>query len=168
MDPRRVVPSAVSDPIVRQVGFFALMGRSDPIPSSSPASNFSPSGNSLSPVMIPPPRHLSIGQSRNLDMAPALQFLSAATIHLNSYPLPRPRMFPRILGIVHWRRCECCEIARQCTRWRRANDGKLLKEKTTKAEHRAIQEAQRAAKAASKGHIFLVKNYGNKVTYDLF
>lgn len=30
-------------------------------------------------------------------------------------------------------------------------DGKPLKEKTTKAERRAMQEAQRAAKAAAKG-----------------
>ncbi|KAI3452124.1 hypothetical protein Pfo_008789 [Paulownia fortunei] len=35
----------------------------------------------------------------------------------------------------------------------RAVSGKLLKEKTTKAERRAMQEAQRAAKAASKGEV---------------
>ncbi|XP_004306028.1 PREDICTED: translation initiation factor eIF-2B subunit delta [Fragaria vesca subsp. vesca] len=55
MDPRRP-PRTVSDPKVRQVGFFAVP---EPISSSPPVSNISPSGNSLSPVMIPPPRHSS-------------------------------------------------------------------------------------------------------------
>lgn len=58
MDSRRP-PRTVSDPKVRQVGFFAPP---EPITSSSsspPVSNISPSGNSLSPVMIPPPRHSS-------------------------------------------------------------------------------------------------------------
>lgn len=54
------------DPKVRQVGFFApgaLRDRSQSGPlgfsSSPPVSNISPAGNSLSPVMIPPPRHAS-------------------------------------------------------------------------------------------------------------
>lgn len=54
------------DPKVRQVGFFApgaLRDRSQSGPlgfsSSPPVSNISPTGNSLSPVMIPPPRHAS-------------------------------------------------------------------------------------------------------------
>ncbi|XP_062009660.1 uncharacterized protein LOC133726174 isoform X2 [Rosa rugosa] len=55
MDPRRP-PRTVSDPKVRQVGFFAAP---EPIASSPPVSDISPSGNSLSPVMIPPPRHSS-------------------------------------------------------------------------------------------------------------
>lgn len=50
MDARRA-PRAVIDPKVRKVGFFAPP---DPIPL-----NISPSVNSLSPVMIPPPRHSS-------------------------------------------------------------------------------------------------------------
>ncbi|KAI9085523.1 hypothetical protein K1719_032366 [Acacia pycnantha] len=69
MDSRRAA-RAVIDPKVRQVGFFApgappeRSHSSPPDPalpkSSSPtASDISPSGNSLSPVMIPPPRHLS-------------------------------------------------------------------------------------------------------------
>lgn len=63
MDSRRV-PRTVSDPKVRQVGFFAPPDRSQsgpliPYSSSPPVSEISPSGNSLSPVMIPPPRHLS-------------------------------------------------------------------------------------------------------------
>ncbi|CAK9167288.1 unnamed protein product [Ilex paraguariensis] len=62
MDPRRV-PRTVSDPKVRQVGFFAPPDRSQLSPSepsaSPPVLDLSPSGNSLSPVMIPPSRHLS-------------------------------------------------------------------------------------------------------------
>uniref|UniRef100_A0A7C9AJM6 Translation initiation factor eIF2B subunit delta n=1 Tax=Opuntia streptacantha TaxID=393608 RepID=A0A7C9AJM6_OPUST len=63
MDPRRG-GRAVSDPKVRQVGFFAPgPDRTQSVPlesSSSPVvSDISPSGNSLSPVMIPPPRHAS-------------------------------------------------------------------------------------------------------------
>lgn len=38
----------------------------------------------------------------------------------------------------------------------KAVSGKPLKEKTTKAERRAMQEAQRAAKAAAKGEHFLL------------
>lgn len=37
----------------------------------------------------------------------------------------------------------------------RGGNSKPLKEKTTKAERRALQEAQRAAKAAAKGTLFL-------------
>ncbi|XP_061364357.1 probable translation initiation factor eIF-2B subunit delta isoform X2 [Gastrolobium bilobum] len=69
MDPPRRAPRAVIDPIpkFRQVGFFthgapperSQSGPPDPIHSSPRVSNISPSGNSLSPVMIPPPRHLS-------------------------------------------------------------------------------------------------------------
>ncbi|KAL7232089.1 hypothetical protein ACSBR2_010160 [Camellia fascicularis] len=66
MDSRRV-PRTVIDPKVRQVGFFAPGApptrshstRPDPSSSSPPVSDLSPSGNTLSPVMIPPPRHLS-------------------------------------------------------------------------------------------------------------
>ncbi|KAF4394304.1 hypothetical protein G4B88_018454 [Cannabis sativa] len=66
MDSRRA-PRTVIDPKIRQVGFFAPPDRtnssqSEPIlssPSSPPVAEISPSGNSLSPVMIPPPRHTS-------------------------------------------------------------------------------------------------------------
>lgn len=73
MESRRV-PRTVSDPKVRQVGFFtpgAPPERSHSGPphpaapsSSPPVSNISPSGNSISPVMIPPPRHLSVDLAR--------------------------------------------------------------------------------------------------------
>ncbi|KAL9226566.1 hypothetical protein vseg_002363 [Gypsophila vaccaria] len=66
MDPRRGPHRAVIDPKVRKVGFFAP-GRtqsgppesSPPLPSATAAVDISPAGNSLSPVMIPPPRHSS-------------------------------------------------------------------------------------------------------------
>ncbi|XP_021760026.1 translation initiation factor eIF-2B subunit delta-like isoform X1 [Chenopodium quinoa] len=61
--PPRRGARAVIDPKVRQVGFFAPdRTRSDSFSSSSsssPVGEISPSGNSLSPVMIPPPRHSS-------------------------------------------------------------------------------------------------------------
>ena len=65
MDARRS-SRAVSDPKVRHVGFFTpnappLTGRtrSGPPAAGSPSLSESPASNSLSPVMIPPPRHLS-------------------------------------------------------------------------------------------------------------
>lgn len=78
MDTRRV-PRTVSDPKVRQVGFFAPVappdrsqsGPPDPVSSSPPVSDMSPSGNSLSPVMIPPPRHLHSDLSRLAHFPPA-------------------------------------------------------------------------------------------------
>lgn len=57
---------AVIDPKVRQVGFFAPIAnpqlartQSNPPGANSPPLSESPAGNSLSPVMIPPPRHSS-------------------------------------------------------------------------------------------------------------
>lgn len=61
MDPRRV-PRNVTDPKVRQVGFFAPVAPPDVSTSALPRPTTpSPpiSGDSLSPVMIPPPRHLT-------------------------------------------------------------------------------------------------------------
>lgn len=65
MDPPRRAPRAVIDPVpkFRQVGFFTPGAPPDrshsgpPDPTHAPSS--SPSANSLSPVMIPPSRHLS-------------------------------------------------------------------------------------------------------------
>lgn len=42
------------------------------------------------------------------------------------------------------------------TKPQKEKEQKALKDKTTKAERRAIQEAQRAAKAAAKGSLFLL------------
>lgn len=67
MDPRRISHAAIR-PKVRQVGFVPrnappeppARSRSYPAePTSSPPLSNSPAGGSLSPVMIPPPRHLS-------------------------------------------------------------------------------------------------------------
>ncbi|PIA39607.1 hypothetical protein AQUCO_02600215v1 [Aquilegia coerulea] len=73
METRRT-SKIVIDPKIRQVGFFtgtetSLPNRTQSVPidstgsgnnNSPPISNISPSNNSLSPVMIPPPRHVSI------------------------------------------------------------------------------------------------------------
>ncbi|KAL5581984.1 hypothetical protein UlMin_014426 [Ulmus minor] len=75
MDSRRN-PRTVIDPKIRQVGFFAPpdrpnSGQTEPLsPSSSspPIADLSPSGNSLSPVMIPPPRHTC--ENRPSPLAP--------------------------------------------------------------------------------------------------
>lgn len=64
MEARRVSRTVIG-PKVRQVGFFAPTApqpprpESDPIESDSPPLLDSPVSNSLSPVMIPPPRHIS-------------------------------------------------------------------------------------------------------------
>lgn len=64
MEGRRV-PRTVIGPKVRQVGFFAPTApqpsrvEPDPVDSDSPPLLDSPVSNSLSPVMILPPRHLS-------------------------------------------------------------------------------------------------------------
>lgn len=65
MDPRR--PSRVIDPKVRKVGFFTP-GPPPDRTQSSPAPGQSPVFNSLSPVMIPPPRHASDNLSRAVGM----------------------------------------------------------------------------------------------------
>ncbi|PON93512.1 Initiation factor 2B-related [Trema orientale] len=76
MDSRRSLRTVI-DPKVRQVGFFAPpertnSGQTEPISASSssspPVTEISPSGNSLSPVMIPPPRHSS--DSRPVPVVP--------------------------------------------------------------------------------------------------
>lgn len=100
MDPRRA-PRTVIDPKVRQVGFFAPPDRaqSGPLPQSSdspsspPLSDISPSGNSISPVMIPPPRHLSDLSSRTIPagfppnrlVSPLHRFSGESIIPVGSY-----------------------------------------------------------------------------------
>ncbi|KAL1558928.1 translation initiation factor eIF-2B subunit delta-like isoform X1 [Salvia divinorum] len=199
MESRRV-PRTVSDPKVRQVGFFAppdrsLSGPPDPTSSSPPLSNISPSGNSLSPVMIPPPRHLSTDLPRHLPHPqPPLSPLRAPRANDTSIPVGsyNPSEFSTPSGIADFSEDQLSP------RWGRKSSsgkfatslpsggfgmaaakkisdanskpgvadggadtevqkekataaGKPLKEKTTKAERRAMQEAQRAAKAATKG-----------------
>lgn len=94
METRRV-PRTVSDPKVRQVGFFAPgappdRSHSGPphlVSSSPPVSDISPSGNSLSPVMIPPPRHLSSDLTRGslLPTAPLSPLRARDSIPVGSY-----------------------------------------------------------------------------------
>ncbi|PIN12791.1 Translation initiation factor 2B, delta subunit (eIF-2Bdelta/GCD2) [Handroanthus impetiginosus] len=201
MDPRRV-PRTVSDPKVRQVGFFApavppdrpQSGPPDPGSTSPPLSDISPSSNSLSPVMIPPPRHLSTDLPRNFLHGPPLsplrdpraadssipvgsynpsEFLSpSASTEFSEDPLS-PRWGRRISstgkfatslpsgGIdVAVAKQNAVNLRRdvpdggantEMQKEKRATDAKPSKEKLGKAERRAIQEAQRAAKAAAKG-----------------
>ncbi|XP_007033339.2 PREDICTED: translation initiation factor eIF-2B subunit delta isoform X2 [Theobroma cacao] len=195
MDPRRSART-VSDPKVRQVGFFTQPpppDRSisdpprhhDPIQSSSPSSppvnDHSPSGNSLSPVMIPPPRHHSDTLLRTAlqPTSPTTSFsYSARTVtvpqendDVSSFSPGRrvvsgksPSSFPGVKassvpaselttvsvvnlppGISEKSGGAAVEVQNdQLAR------SKPLKEKTSKAERRALQEAQRAAKAAAK------------------
>ncbi|KAL0424557.1 UNVERIFIED_CONTAM: Translation initiation factor eIF-2B subunit delta [Sesamum radiatum] len=174
MDPRRV-SRTVSDPKVRHVGFFAppappersQSGPPDPTSSSPPVSGISPPGNSLSPVMIPPlashpptfynpsdflspsattdcsddplsPRLSRMGSSGKFAMSlPSDEFDMPVAKLKDDVTLP-PNVSDGGANM---------EVQKE----KRAAGGKPLKEKTTKAERRAIQEAQRAAKAAAKG-----------------
>ncbi|KAE8124996.1 hypothetical protein FH972_019834 [Carpinus fangiana] len=207
MEARR--PSrAVIDPKVRHVGFFAPAANPLPGPSSTLLSG-SPAGNSLSPVMIPPPRHPSdrspavpvpdTGLRRQgSDHVPVGSYNPSESL-LSSSPAPSSPS-----GRVGLADGEFSEESDGWYRYRRSGSGtydlplpdtapekaldnpgkssaapvleskkpahvpeksgkavveeqnelqsssKPLKEKTTKAERRALQEAQRAAKAAAK------------------
>ncbi|VFQ58415.1 unnamed protein product [Cuscuta campestris] len=205
MDSRRA-SRAVSDPKVRQVGFFAPGAPPErsqsgpPDPASPPVSDLSPSSNSLSPVMIPPPRHLSADLSRVVSHFPPAspsplrrdslpvgsynpsEFTSPTAsdftegIHSSSRArkgdsgkfatsLPtggfdmtgsKQNSFPAAglttVSIVNEPHDVTEKDGRLSAAAQReqATGSKPLKEKTTKAERRALQEAQRAAKAASK------------------
>ncbi|CAA0814325.1 NagB/RpiA/CoA transferase-like superfamily protein [Striga hermonthica] len=182
MDPRRVVPRAVIDPIVRQVGFFAPTGRTDPAPSSPPVPDFSPSGNTLPLVMIPPPRHLPTDLSRNFHRAPGESSIPVGSYNPSEFLSPSyttdfsedlrgssGEFAPPVTAVVvdPVMGVDGAEADKNVVNLasdvrdggpnveigqeKRANGEKPLKNKTTKAERRAIQEAQRAAKAAAKG-----------------
>ncbi|XP_047315909.1 translation initiation factor eIF-2B subunit delta-like [Impatiens glandulifera] len=234
MDPRR--NSRLNDPKVRQVGFFAHGGlplphqlpyrtQSDPpVPLSSappPVSDVSPSGNSISPVMIPPPDHASD------NLSAALETSNQQTKSLrNTVALPMPETSalrrhsddsnaasgsnslsgsPFGASPSSWSsRMDDGEFSQDSANWiiKRSKSGKLasslptsgfessaapgidkfqeapvskekghveqsigtnlvssnefpsssepVKKKTTKAERRALQESQRAAKATAK------------------
>ncbi|KAJ6371098.1 hypothetical protein OIU77_001580 [Salix suchowensis] len=198
MDPRRA-PRTVSDPKVRKVGFFTdPPDRSLPGPPDHPISSFPTSppstvdnsppsaGNSLSPVMIPPPRHSSSILSRlRRDPAeffplPASPTASTSTsfsddvawtmkgrgVAAASSSLPGGLLF----DIAAIKSAASSVPASGLTTVSAVNNlpiekgggvavemqddqssrSKSLKEKTTKAERRALQEAQRAAKATAK------------------
>ncbi|MBA0672353.1 hypothetical protein Goklo_029672, partial [Gossypium klotzschianum] len=217
MDPRRTART-VSDPKVRQVGFFtpAPPERSisdpprfqDPIQPSSPSptqvNDHSPSGNSLSPVMIPPAHHHSDNFLRTALQAtsPTKAFsYSAKTVTIppenedvaSSFSPGRkvvsaksPSSFPGVKassvpaselttvsvvnlppGISEKAGGASVEVQND-----RPVSAKTLKEKTSKAERRALQEAQRAAKAAAKGlnlmSVLLTYGYSVYLVYFTF
>ncbi|KAF8407869.1 hypothetical protein HHK36_007007 [Tetracentron sinense] len=216
MDARRA-SRMVIDPKVRQVGFVtpgAPLGRRQPNPadpSSAPVSGMSPAGNSLSPVMIPPPRHASDNLSSSravpvpVPMSPLRRPSAGDKMPLGSYnpseslmgtslsskvddgdfseDMSSPGWFHRsnsgkaassfpsggfdvtalkLLnlpannlttvsvvkmppGVSEKGGGASIEVKNQ-----RLSSSKPLKEKTSKAERRALQESQRAAKAAAK------------------
>ncbi|KZV45594.1 translation initiation factor eIF-2B subunit delta [Dorcoceras hygrometricum] len=201
MDPRRV-PRTVSDPKFRQVGFFApgappdrsQSAPPDPASSSPPVSNISPSGNSLYPVMIPPPRNIPTDLSRHSPHGPPLSLLHASRAADSSNPVgsynPTEFISPTAVtdfsedhmspelgakgssgkfatslpaggfemaaakqnSVVKLQRDVADgEASVEMRKEKRPTDGKPLKEKTSKAERRATQEAQRAAKASARG-----------------
>ncbi|PWA62070.1 nagB/RpiA/CoA transferase-like superfamily protein [Artemisia annua] len=162
MDQRRA-PRAVIDPKVRHVGFFTP-------PQSVATSSPPPSGNSLSPVMIPPPRHLSDVASRtrladvgsyNPSEFASGEFFEDKSGRVrrsggNSSSLPAGGGFELVkpkslttVSVVSNLTVKGGEQSGESQDGRGAKS-KSVKEKTSKAERRALQEAQRAAKAAAK------------------
>ncbi|KAF5747443.1 translation initiation factor eIF-2B subunit delta [Tripterygium wilfordii] len=184
MDPRRA-PRSVIDPKVRRVGFFTGTGQM--LPSSAPFADLSSSpsvGKSLSPVMIPPPRHpsdtLSSSPVRRSSMAAAAVDSLAVGSYNASELLPgtspsgrarnpelsddlgaspgRSKRSPAFASSsvpasglttvsvvnLHPEKAVSASVEVQLDR---TTTSKSLKERTSKAERRALQEAQRAAKA---------------------
>ncbi|CAH8354984.1 unnamed protein product [Eruca vesicaria subsp. sativa] len=186
-------PRAVVDPKVRQVSFFTSSQPysalpPDPIASDfHPASTISPSRNSLSPVMIPPPRHnfsdtfplcavttsavsssfffysshrdlpdgsmkaspgrVSMGSFSRSSLAsslPGVGMDSMAAAKSSSVPAS-------VLTTVSLVNMPPMEVQSD---QKKSSKPLELKEKTTKAERRALQEAQRAAKVVQPGHGF--------------
>ncbi|KAG9450098.1 hypothetical protein H6P81_010063 [Aristolochia fimbriata] len=224
MDARRS-SRAVSDPKVRQVGFVTPNDppeRTQSVPavgSSPPVSDHSPAGT-LSPVMIPPPRHASENLSSSLGLlpghpipVPSARRPIAETMTLGSYNPSDPVLGTSpILSSPSSKNGGDGEFSEDLPSpgWARGNFGKVtassfpsagvdiaaamkaagitpvasnlttvsvvnmppgvsektgalanvqndhaaaskpLKERTSKAERRALQEAQRAQKAAAK------------------
>ncbi|ESQ47186.1 hypothetical protein EUTSA_v10027687mg [Eutrema salsugineum] len=191
-------PRAVVDPKVRQVGFFTSSSQPDstpqpdPIaPASHPVSSISPSGNSLSPVMIPPPRHnssdtfplraaaasavspSSFSYSSRRDFPDGSTTASPGRVSRGSFAkssVPAASSLPGVgmdsmaaatsssvpasrlttVSIVNMPPGLTEKASGKQVQSDQMKNSKPLKEKTTKAERRALQEAQRAAKAAAK------------------
>ncbi|KAJ6734963.1 TRANSLATION INITIATION FACTOR EIF-2B DELTA SUBUNIT [Salix purpurea] len=194
MDPRRA-PRTVSDPKVRKVGFFTdPPDRSLPGPPNHPISSFPTSppstvdnsppsaGNSLSPVMIPPPRHSSsilsplrrdppeffplpasptASTTFSDDVASTMKGRGVAAA---SSSLPGGLLFDIAASSVPASGLTTVSVVNNLPigifekgggvavemQDDQSSRSKSLKEKTTKAERRALQEAQRAAKATAK------------------
>ncbi|KAH9605834.1 hypothetical protein KSS87_000911 [Heliosperma pusillum] len=187
MDPRRGPHRAVIDPIVRKVGFFAP-GRTQ---SGPPDPSLPPSGDSLSPVMIPPPRHAS---DTFVLRPPSVTSAAPVNLVVGSYNPPESLDGSNSPGLV--RRTGSGKFATSLPSGgggtgtgfglmggkpringddnidsessngvivnssignlekagdEQAGNSKPSKEKLSKAERRALQETQRAAKAAAKG-----------------
>ncbi|XP_030532500.2 translation initiation factor eIF-2B subunit delta-like [Rhodamnia argentea] len=232
MDPRRT-PNAASKPKVRQVGFVPRNAPPEPParapsypaePSSPPLSD-SPAGNSLSPVMIPPPRHLSDNIStfrtpavpvpestrRRAYHSPVVgSYDPAESLLGTSSPVPSPPSSGRLIGdgefseeswlrrsnsakfassfpgggfdltavkavsaadlasSVNLKKTVASDVNVEKTIEKSEGSAlevnneaipssKPLKAKPTKSERRALQESQRAAKAAARAE-------GNKST----
>ncbi|KAA3455797.1 translation initiation factor eIF-2B subunit delta-like isoform X1 [Gossypium australe] len=201
MDARRLSRAV---PRVRQVGFFTPnTPAQQPRPQSaapsseSPPLSDSPASNSLSPVMIPPPRHLSdnlggrtaavpVPGRENSGELPTVGSYnpSESVLWLDSPPHSRigdEELSEGAESSLGWyRRSNSAKFASSLpsggfnlstvkhpesvaaveaknplpekseAQKEQASSSKPLKAKTTKAERRALQESQRAAKAASK------------------
>ncbi|KAG6587629.1 Translation initiation factor eIF-2B subunit delta, partial [Cucurbita argyrosperma subsp. sororia] len=224
MDARRA-SRVVIDPKVRQVGFFTPDAPHSPggaLPASPDCTTSllpdSPTSNSLSPVMIPPPRHPSDNLSSRLVVLPVPasgnwrhpEDLVRVGSHNPSEMLLRSSPMASHSSRIAGEELEFSEVSSASVLLRRSGSGKLasscpgvgfymaakrgdnletmpansvrtlgtnkpagttektggasteakdhfpssskpLKEKTTKAERRALQEAQRAAKVSGKG-----------------
>ncbi|GMI75484.1 hypothetical protein like AT5G38640 [Hibiscus trionum] len=201
MDTRRV-SSAV--PRVRQVGFFTpntpaqhpapTRSQSGPPTSDSPPLSGSPASNSLSPVMIPPPRHLSDNLGGRTSALPvpgrgnAGEHATVGSYNPSESVLwlespPRSRIGDAEFSegtessLGWYRRSNSGKVASSLpsggfdlsqvkqpesvaaieaknplpekseAQKEQASNSKPLKARTTKAERRALQDSQRAAKA---------------------
>ncbi|KAK8278699.1 hypothetical protein V6Z12_D09G060900 [Gossypium hirsutum] len=201
MDARRMSRAV---PRVRQVGFFTPnTPAKQPQPQSaapsseSPPLSDSPASNSLSPVMIPPPRHLSdnlggrtaavpVPGRENSGELPTVGSYNPSESVLWLDSPPRSRIGDEELSegaessLGWYRRSDSAKFASSLpsggfnlstakhpesvaaveaknplpeqseAQKEQASSSKPLKAKTTKAERRALQESQRAAKAASR------------------
>ncbi|TYI63997.1 hypothetical protein E1A91_D09G055700v1 [Gossypium mustelinum] len=201
MDARRLSRAV---PRVRQVGFFTPnTPAQQPQPQSaapsseSPPLSDSPASNSLSPVMIPPPRHLSdnlggrtaavpVPGRENSGELPTVGSYNPSESVLWLDSPPRSRIGDEELSegaessLGWYRRSDSAKFASSLpsggfklstakhpgsvaaveaknplpeqseAQKEQASSSKPLKAKTTKAERRALQESQRAAKAASR------------------
>ncbi|EPS73360.1 hypothetical protein M569_01395, partial [Genlisea aurea] len=179
MDSRQGLRGVI-DPRFRRVGFFSQTGqpRADPT-DAEPVSDISPASNSMSPVMIPPPRYAqqlhpfgaAESSSYRVGSYKQSEFLSPSIYTDNSDDLEQSAASsPSVLFTIavsdqenppnpatgNHNRNQINRInsrSVEAKKEKKAADSaavKPLKEKkTTKAERRAIQEAQRAAKAAA-------------------
>ncbi|CAA2999101.1 translation initiation factor eIF-2B subunit delta-like isoform X1 [Olea europaea subsp. europaea] len=176
MDPRRL-PRTVTDPKVRHVGFFAPVGPPDESMSSPPRqTTLSPpvAGYSLSPVMIPPPRHLSSDNAPLSPLIAADSFLPVGSYNPSEFSSPSATEdfsednFSKDTGWVLNENSGKAALKQnthaasgltpvitnegppmEAQKEQPPASSKPKKEKTTKSERRALQEAQRTAKAAA-------------------